>query len=71
MLVPAGQVRTPRWNLNELALELNITITEVETIDQAYEFMTGRRLSFSAWEAEYARGSIAEPLFVSRRLRGP
>jgi hypothetical protein len=43
VLVPAGQVRTPRWNLNELALELNITITEVETIDQAYEFMTGHR----------------------------
>jgi len=71
VLVPAGQVRTPRWNLNELALELNITITEIETIDQAYEFMTGQRLSFSAWEVEYARGSIAEPLFVSRRLRGP
>jgi hypothetical protein len=47
VLVPAGQIRTTRWNLTELALELNITITEVETIDHAYELMTGRRLSFN------------------------
>ena len=66
VLVPAGQVRTPRWNLNELAMELNITIREVETIDEAYEFMTGHRLSFNARETEYARGSVAEPLYVSR-----
>ena len=52
VIVPAGQIRTPRWNLNELALELNITITEVETIDHAYELMTGRRLSSTGYGRE-------------------
>ena len=68
VLVPAGQIRTTRWNLNELALELNITITEVETIDYAYELMTGRRLSFNDGGTEGREdiwGSTTEPLLGS------
>ncbi len=44
VLVPAGQMRTSSWNLHELALELSITVKEVETVEQAYELMTGRKL---------------------------
>lgn len=44
VLIPSGQAHDPRWNLNGLALELNVTIKEVGTIDEAYELMTGRRL---------------------------
>jgi hypothetical protein len=45
MLVPRGQLYGPNWNLNQLALELNMTVREVDTIDQAYELMTGRSLN--------------------------
>lgn len=44
ILIPSGQVVTSRWNLNDLALELNVTIKEVATIDEAYELMTGQAL---------------------------
>jgi predicted ATP-dependent serine protease len=44
VLVPRGQQRTAQWNLAELALELNITIKEVDTVEEAYELMTGSRL---------------------------
>lgn len=44
ILVPAGQIYGPNWNLNEVALELNLTVKEVDTVDQAYELMTGRRI---------------------------
>jgi PDZ domain-containing protein len=44
VLIPMGQLVDPRWQLGELALELNVTIKEVATIDEAYELMTGRRL---------------------------
>lgn len=44
VLVPSGQIYGPRWNLNQLALELNVIVKEVETIDQAYEIMTGRHI---------------------------
>jgi hypothetical protein len=44
ILVPDGQMRSPTWNLGELALELNVTIKEVHTIDEAYELLTGRHL---------------------------
>jgi Lon-like protease len=44
ILVPRGQVYYERWNLNELALQLNVTVKEVETVDEAYEFMTGQRI---------------------------
>jgi hypothetical protein len=44
ILVPQGQFNDPRWNLNGLAMTLNITVKEVGTIDEAYELMTGRKL---------------------------
>lgn len=44
ILVPSGQMYGPTWNLNEVALELNLIVKEVESIDQAYELMTGRRI---------------------------
>lgn len=44
VLIPQGQLTDPRWNLPGLALELNLTVKEVETIDEAYEMMTGRKL---------------------------
>lgn len=44
VLVPRGQIYDPRWNLNELAFQLNLTVKEVDTVDEAYEIMTGRRL---------------------------
>jgi hypothetical protein len=44
ILIPQGQFYNPDWNLNRLALELNVTIKEVGTVDEAYEFMTGRKL---------------------------
>jgi hypothetical protein len=44
VLIPAGQLTDPRWSLNGLALELNITVKEVGTVDEAYELLTGRRL---------------------------
>ncbi|HEU4683422.1 MAG TPA: S16 family serine protease, partial [Nitrospira sp.] len=44
VLVPRGQIYDARWNLNELAFELNVAVKEVETIDEAYEIMTGNRL---------------------------
>jgi hypothetical protein len=33
-----------RWNLNELGLQLNVTVKEVDTIDEAYQLMTGQRI---------------------------
>ena len=44
VLVPRGQVYDPRWNLNELGLQLNVTVKEVDTIDEAYLLMTGQRI---------------------------
>lgn len=44
ILIPQGQFYDPTWNLSRLAMELNVTIKEVSTIDEAYELMTGRRL---------------------------
>jgi len=44
VLIPAGQLLDPRWNLTGLAMELNVTVKEVATIDEAYELMTGRPL---------------------------
>jgi hypothetical protein len=32
------------WNLNELGLQLNVTVKEVATIDEAYVLMTGQRI---------------------------
>lgn len=44
VLVPRGQLYTSEWNLEKLGLELNVSIKEVSTIDDAYELMTGRKL---------------------------
>jgi predicted S18 family serine protease len=44
ILVPTGQIHGPNWNLNQLGMELNMTVKEVDTIDQAYELMTGGRI---------------------------
>jgi PDZ domain-containing protein len=44
VLVPSGQMRDPQWNLIELGFQLNVTVKEVETIDEAYLLMTGQRI---------------------------
>ena len=44
ILVPSGQIYGPGWNLNQVAMELNVIVREVDTIEAAYELMTGRRI---------------------------
>jgi Lon-like protease len=44
VLVPRGQLHTAEWNLIELGFQLNIAVKEVDTIDEAYQFMTGHRI---------------------------
>jgi PDZ domain-containing protein len=44
VLVPRGQVHTAQWNLVELGFQLNITVKEVDTVDEAYQIMTGSTL---------------------------
>lgn len=44
VLVPRGQLHTAQWNLIELGFQLNINVKEVESIDEAYELMTGSRI---------------------------
>ena len=44
VLIPQGQLYDPRWDLSELSMQLNLTIKEVSTIQEAYEMMTGRKL---------------------------
>jgi len=44
VLVPQGQLYSSQWNLEKLGLDLNVTVKEVSTIDDAYELMTGRKL---------------------------
>jgi hypothetical protein len=44
VLVPRGQIHDPQWNLNELGFQLNMTVKEVDTIDEAYLLMTGQRI---------------------------
>jgi Lon-like protease len=44
VLVPRGQLHTAEWNLVELGYQLNIAVKEVDTIDEAYLLMTGKRL---------------------------
>lgn len=43
VLIPAGQARTDEWDLLELGRQHNITIIEVSTLIEAYEFMAGQR----------------------------
>ncbi|BFU96193.1 MAG: Exported protein [Nitrospira sp.] len=44
VLIPGGQIHDAGWNLNELALRLNIAVKEVGTVDEAYHLMTGNHL---------------------------
>jgi hypothetical protein len=44
ILIPAGQLRSPDWDLVRLGLELNVDISEVGTIEDAYQRMTGHSL---------------------------
>ncbi len=44
ILIPQGQRDDPRWNLNRLAWELNVEVTEVATVEEAYRLMTGGTL---------------------------
>lgn len=44
VLVPRGQLYSAQWNLVELGFQLNITVKEVDTIDDAYLLMTGKTL---------------------------
>jgi len=44
VLVPRGQMHDPQWNLIELGFQLNVTVKEVDTIDEAYVLMTGQRI---------------------------
>jgi Lon-like protease len=44
VLVPRGQIHTAQWNLNELGFQLNMTVKEVDTVDEAYQIMTGNKL---------------------------
>jgi Lon-like protease len=44
ILVPRGQIHDARWNLNELGFQLNVTVKEVDTIDEAYQLMTGQQI---------------------------
>jgi predicted S18 family serine protease len=43
MLIPTGQARTDEWDLFELGRQHNITVIEVGTLNEAYEFMAGQR----------------------------
>ena len=43
ILIPAGQGRTEEWDLIELGRQHNVTVIEVGTISEAYEFMAGQR----------------------------
>jgi Lon-like protease len=44
VLVPRGQLYSPQWNLVELSFQLNISVKEVDTVDDAYLLMTGKTL---------------------------
>jgi PDZ domain-containing protein len=44
MLVPRFQTIDQNWNLDQLGLALKLQVKEVETVEEAYEIMTARRL---------------------------
>lgn len=44
LLVPRGQFYAPRINRVSLTLESQVLVREVDTIEEAYEIMTGRKL---------------------------
>ncbi len=41
ILIPEGQYYESQWNLQALEVELNVSVKEVSTIDEAYRYMTG------------------------------
>ncbi len=43
MLVPKGEAKTPDYDLFELGRKRNVSVVEVGTLQEAYEFMTGIR----------------------------
>ena len=43
VLVPQGQARTSEWDLHQLAGQRNVTVREVASLRDAYEWMTGKR----------------------------
>jgi hypothetical protein len=44
LLVPRGQFYAPRVNRVKMSLESKVLVREVDTIEEAYEIMTGRKL---------------------------
>jgi predicted S18 family serine protease len=40
ILVPRGQLYTADWDLSQLAVQWNIKVFEVATLDEAYQLMT-------------------------------
>ncbi len=44
LLVPRGQFYAPRVNRVSLTAESNVLVREVDTIEEAYEIMTGKKL---------------------------
>lgn len=44
LLVPRGQFYAPRINRISMTAESNVLVREVDTIEEAYEIMTGKRL---------------------------
>ncbi|GAB1721794.1 MAG: hypothetical protein NTNFB01_06900 [Nitrospira sp.] len=44
LLVPRGQFYAPRINRVSLTQEANVLVREVDTIEEAYELMTGKKL---------------------------
>ena len=44
LLVPRGQFYAPRVNRVKMSLESKVLVREVDTIEDAYEIMTGRKL---------------------------
>jgi len=43
LLVPKGQARTAQWDLYQLGRERDIAVVEVDSLQEAYELMTGKR----------------------------
>ncbi|MGQ0810803.1 MAG: S16 family serine protease [Nitrospiraceae bacterium] len=43
LLVPRGQAKTAEWNLFEVSARWNMTVVEVESLQQAYDLMTNTK----------------------------
>ena len=44
ILIPEGQRYDPEWNIDRLAMDLNVEVKEVSRIEEAYHLMTGGSL---------------------------